>query len=146
MNEVDTILVPVDFDQHTDKLVEYALFVAEKFAATIHFYHVSEAFGGYERYEHPSLEEIETGLRAHSQIEMDRLVEKTSAQYGKCQGSVVNGDIVDEILVFSKKQDINLILIGTHGAKGLKRIILGSVAERVLKGASCPVLLFNPYH
>ncbi len=146
MNEINTILVPVDFDQHTDKLVAYALYVAKKFEANMHFFHVSEAFEGYERYEHPSFDEIEEGLRAHSQKEMNDLLERVRKEYTNCEGTVVNGDIVDEITRFAKEQNINLILIGTHGAKGLERIILGSVAERVLKGSTCPVLMFNPYH
>lgn len=146
MDTIKTILVPVDFDQHTDRLVEYALFVAEKFSASLQFVHVSEGFYGYALYEHPSFTEIEEGLRAHAQSEMTRLLERLASEAVACSGSVINGDIVDEILTLEKSKGVDMILIATHGKKGLERILLGSVAERVMKGATCPVLMFNPYH
>ncbi|MBV5318446.1 MAG: universal stress protein, partial [Desulfobulbaceae bacterium] len=49
------------------------------------------------------------------------------------------------IVEYAEKQATDLIIMATHGAKGIEKILLGSVAERVVKRASCPILLFNPY-
>ena len=58
---------------------------------------------------------------------------------------ILNGEVVDEIVNFAKEQGADLIVLGTHGAKGLEKILLGKVAERVLQKAHCPCLIMNPY-
>jgi nucleotide-binding universal stress UspA family protein len=60
-------------------------------------------------------------------------------------GIVIRGDIVEEIVKYADEEDAGLVIIGTHGARGLERILLGSVAERVLKSVHCPTLTMNPY-
>ena len=57
----------------------------------------------------------------------------------------MKGDTVYEIVAYAKNQKADLIVIGTHGTRGLEKILLGSVAERVLKRAHCPTLIINPY-
>ncbi len=58
---------------------------------------------------------------------------------------ILTGDAAEEIINFAQKEGFDLILMGTHGRKGLDKVIFGSVAERVVKGAPCPVLTINPY-
>jgi len=58
---------------------------------------------------------------------------------------ILIGDIAEEILNYIKLEEIDLVIIGTHGRKGMDRIIFGSVAERVIKSAPVPVLSVNPY-
>ena len=62
-----------------------------------------------------------------------------------CKTKVIVGDAAEEIVNYAKDEGINLIVMGTHGRKGLDRILFGSVAERVIKTASVPVLSVNPY-
>jgi len=61
------------------------------------------------------------------------------------EAKVVSGNPADEILRFSDKQGIDLIVMGTHGRKGLDRTLMGSVAEHVTKNAASPVLTVNPF-
>ena len=145
MQTISHIIVPVDFSKNTDKLVEFAMYVAGKFSAKITFFHVSETYGGYAGFAHTSTDEAEKELRAYSEQKMNNLVEDNKENCSDCSGKVVNGDTVDEILDFAKNEKADLILIGTHGAKGLEKILLGSVAERVVKNAPCPTLTYNPY-
>jgi len=70
---------------------------------------------------------------------------ESSEKNTSCTGKVVNGEVVDEIVAYTEEKNAGMIIIGTHGAKGLKKILLGNVAERVVHRAPCPVLLFNPY-
>jgi nucleotide-binding universal stress UspA family protein len=76
---------------------------------------------------------------------MAALIEKSSKLCPDCKGVVLNGDVADTLVEYAKENDIDLIVMGTHGAQGIEKILLGSVAERVLNRSSCPVLVFNPY-
>ena len=53
---------------------------------------------------------------------------------------------MDSIVAYAKEKEADLIIIGTHGRKGIEKIMLGSVAERVIKHAPCPTLIYNPHH
>ena len=145
MNEISQIVVPLDFGKHTDKLVAFATYIADKLSAKVSFFHVSESYGGYAGIAHTSLDQAEKELRAHAEQSMINLIQDNKEKCSGCSGKVVNGDIVDEIIAFAKEEKAGLIIIATHGAKGFEKIVLGSVAERVVKNAPCPTLTFNPY-
>ncbi len=61
------------------------------------------------------------------------------------RAEVVSGDPAEEIMRYAETEGVDLIVMGTHGRKGLERIIFGSVAEQVVKNAPVPVLVVNPY-
>jgi len=54
------------------------------------------------------------------------------------------GDVVDNLLEYTRKEGIDMIIMGTHGTRGIEKILLGSVAERVIKKATCPSLVYIP--
>ena len=58
---------------------------------------------------------------------------------------VLSGDVGEEVVKYAEQKKVQLIVMGTHGYKGLERIMFGSVAEKVVKTAHCPVLTLNPY-
>ena len=60
-------------------------------------------------------------------------------------GKILTGDIGEEIMEYGKSINSDLIIMGTHGYKGFERIIFGSVADKVVKNACCPVMTINPY-
>jgi nucleotide-binding universal stress UspA family protein len=137
--------VPVDFSKHTDKLVEFAVYIAGKLSAHINFLYVVETFGAYAGIAHTSLELAAKEIQDHYEQKMANLIADNKEKCLGCDGEVVKGDVVDEIISCAKKENTNLIIMGTHGSKGIEKIILGSVAERVVKNAPCPTLTFNPY-
>jgi nucleotide-binding universal stress UspA family protein len=97
-----------------------------------------------------SLPNLEEELFQSAQKRMDGFVEENSqtfadADLGKVDSLVVTGDVAEEILQYAEKNDIGLIVMGTHGYKGLERIMFGSVADKVVKNSCCPVLTINPY-
>jgi nucleotide-binding universal stress UspA family protein len=63
----------------------------------------------------------------------------------QAESLVLRGDIADEIVKTAAEKNVDLIVMGTHGRKGLEKVLLGSVAERVIKNAPCPVMTVNPY-
>jgi len=146
MRKIDRILVPVDFEKHTERLVEFAMYMAEKHAAEVALLHITETFETYAGLAHPSLDLAAEELYAYYEKKMVSLVENSKDKYPQCTGKVIKGDTVDEIIAFAKKENADLIIIGTHGAKGIEKIILGSVAERVIRKSPCPTLIFNPYN
>ncbi len=146
MDSIQHIVVPIDFNRHTDTLIDFAISMADMLSAQLHFLHVSEQYEGYGApLDSTTYQEIEKQIRAASEKRMEQLIADYSTKNKGCTGKVVNGDVEDEIIAYTKETKAGMIIIGTHGAKGLKKILLGNVAERVVHRAPCPVLLFNPY-
>lgn len=84
-------------------------------------------------------------LEQQAEERMAALVKKYEQRENGAGGNVVVGDASNEIIKYAKVQNADMIIIGTHGARGLEKILLGSTAERVVKKAPCPVLVFNPF-
>ena len=142
--EIKKIITPVDFENNTSKLVEFAFYIARQLSAEICFCHVVEPFAtGDMMLGSPSFVTFEKERRANAEERMINLIKDNEARSPSCSGKVLVGDITDEIVAYAK--DADMIIMGTHGAKGLEKILLGSVAERVLKKAGCPCLIMNPY-
>jgi nucleotide-binding universal stress UspA family protein len=148
METIQQIIVPVDFHQHTDELVDFSLNIASRLGAKITFLHVAEHItevAGYVDVYPASFKEIDEEIFSYAQKKMSSLVEKSKGAGPGCDGVVLRGDVVDCIVDHVRDKESGLIVMGTHGAKGIEKIMMGSVAERVLKRASCPILVVNPY-
>ncbi len=145
MQNITQIIVPVDLQQHTDKLIEFAVYIAGEFDAKVSFFHVVESLDSYAGVVHPSWDQIEKELKDHAEERMANIIIDNKDKCGGCSGKVAYGDVVDHILAYTKEQQGSLVIIGTHGRKGLEKIILGSVASEVIKKSACPTLIFNPY-
>jgi nucleotide-binding universal stress UspA family protein len=144
--EIKKIVVPVDFQKNTQKLVDYAAFIAKQLSAEIGFCHVLEPFiMGDMMIGSPSFSDFDVKRSSDAEERMGNLIQDTGALGIHCAGRVLLGETVEEIVNYAKKEQADMIVIGTHGAKGLEKILLGSVAERVVKRAGCPCLVMNPY-
>ncbi len=146
MVEVKKILFPVDFYESALKVLPVVKLMAEKLGAKIELIHVvkgSSDFVGYEMgaawYSNFEDELIKGGEKA-----MDRFVEEKLAGLD-VDTTVAVGDAAEEIIKYADKTGADMIIIGTHGRKGLEKILFGSVALGVAKGANCPVLTVNPH-
>lgn len=145
MKNSKQILVPVDFYQHTEKLVEFAIGVADEMKGKVIFLHVMESLMSYPGFRPETYKQFDAEITQHAERNMRELLSETKKKYSECTGVLLGGDVVDSIVTYVDENSIDLIIIGTHGAKGIEKILMGSVAERVLKRASCPTLIFNPY-
>ena len=144
MQEIRQIVVPVDFQSYTDELAEFAVSIANKLAAKLTFFHVVESVVYYADFIPSYLTLNDEENLAHAQKKMDALIEKSKKNWMGCTGIVKSGDVVDTILEYTKEEGIDLIIMGTHGARGIEKILLGSVADRVIKRAPCPTLVCKP--
>lgn len=140
MLEIKKILVPIDFSIHSEKLVNFAAEFSQNFGASLSFINVIEPVAAYEGF---GSAQFTSDLKEGMGKKMASLIEKYEEKYGTCEGKVVTGDIIDAIISNAEKCD--LIIIATHGYKKLEKILMGSVADRVVKRSPCPVLLINPY-
>lgn len=151
MKESNIIIVPVDFSTSTKSLVEYAVYMAGKLSAEVHLIHVVHLmhfvayFTGEAVLDVSYFQECEDMLLTKAKKKMANVIKDNSDKCTGCTGEVVTGDPVDKIIEVAREKDADLIIISTHGAKGLGKIMLGTVAGRVLKRAHCPVLTMNPF-
>ena len=145
------IIVPVDFSNSTESLVEYAVYMAGKLSAVTHFIHVVDLMNFVDYYTGeamlgvPYVHELEEMALTNAKEKMSNLIKDNRKNCAGCTGEVVTGDPVGKIIEIASEKDADLIVISTHGAKGLEKIMLGSAAGRVLKRVHCPVLTMNPF-
>lgn len=135
------ILVPVDFSDHSRKAVRYAARFAEQFGASLVLVHVAEPV----RYPEsviipPAMEEANQDLLKKSRKVLVEFAGKEVPAGIATQTTARLGRPYEEIVTAAKDCDADLIVIATHGHTGLKHLLLGSTAERVVRLAPCPVL------
>jgi nucleotide-binding universal stress UspA family protein len=119
---VQHILVATDFSDTADAALDVAIRYARSFRARLHLVHIFAA---------SDLGVTQLLADAAARAEPDVPVSVGGA----------GGDPAEEVLRYASRQPIDLIVVGTHGRSGVSRLILGSVAERVIRGARCPVLV-----
>ncbi len=152
MKDVKTIVTPVDFSDNADMIARSAAYVAGKFGAALHLIFVVQNFEDYSGFFVPpvNLPNLEEELLESAQQRMEGFVESnqeaiTAAGVSELHSKVLTGDVTDAILQYVQEHESGLIVMGTHGYKGLERIMFGSVADKVVKTACCPVMTINPY-
>lgn len=93
---------------------------------------------------------MEEELFSAAEEQIDEFVNRHKAMFddfdvSSVQSKVLSGDIGEEILNYAAEINCNMIIMGTHGYKGLERVLFGSVADKVVKNSCCPVMTINPY-
>ncbi len=144
MAQFERILVPTDFSPASDAALEYARTLARQFGSALNLVHVFEdpftsgAFVGDGTVMMP-LDLRETLLESAR----DQLAARHAAHVGtlpKASTDLLIGPGARRIVEHAQATHADLIVMGTHGRTGLPHLLLGSVAERVVRTASCPVL------
>ncbi len=152
MQQIKSILTPIDFSDNAGKIAKAAAYVAGTFKAELHLVFVVQNFEDYSGFFVPpiNLPNLEEELFASAQQQMESFVEEhkaafTAAGVTEVTSKVMSGDVAEEILSYAAKKKVQLIVMGTHGYKGVERIMFGSVADKVVKTACCAVMTINPY-
>ncbi len=143
MIEIRTILAPSDFSQHASQAVRYACALAERFGASIHLLHVIPDFvpAAPDPMLTPVLPpEYYTESEAQARETLTKLIEPAWGKPAAVTTSVRWGTPVEEIVEEARAKAADLIVIATHGRTGLRHVLMGSVAERIVREAPCPVL------
>jgi nucleotide-binding universal stress UspA family protein len=152
MQAVKIVITPIDFSDNAKMIADSAAYVAGKFGAELHLLFVVQDFEDYSGFFVPpvNLPNLTKDLLESAQQRMEEFIEScretaTAAGVAALSSTVLTGDVTEEILRYTEEVGGNLIIMGTHGYKGLERIMFGSVADKVVKTACCPVLTINPY-
>ena len=135
------ILVPVDFSPRAQKALAYGVALARQFGAKLTVLHVIELAYVSSGLGEVDLLPIETGLRGNASEELARLVQSQTAGIATVSQVVRTGQPWYEIAEAAREAAADLVIVGTHGYTGLKHVLLGSTAERVVRHAPCPVLV-----
>jgi nucleotide-binding universal stress UspA family protein len=135
-------LIPIDFSPYAEQALDYAIALAKQLQAHMTLLHVIQPplIAGADMGVWPSptfLEELEAAVTS----DMEGYLARVTAAGLEGEIVVVHGVPFQEILHAAKERHVDLIIMGTHGRTGLTHVLLGSVAEKVVRLAPCPVLI-----
>ena len=139
------ILHPTDFSDSSNLALKYACSLATQFGAELHLINVIHDVGMIS----PPISgfippDYYQQLTQYATEELAELPEKVINHSGSVVRNVCEGVPFVEIIRYAKENAIDMIVMGTHGYSGVKHLILGSVAENVVRKAPCPVLTIRP--
>jgi nucleotide-binding universal stress UspA family protein len=147
MIEVKKILLPTDFSACANQALDHAGYLADRYGAELHMLHAivlhdDDPFNAAAHF--TDVEEIQQRLQDLARIEMKAVIrERDAIPHDVVMRQRRGISVADTILDYSGEEDIDLIVMGTHGRRGLGHLFLGSAAERVVRLARCPVLTFR---
>jgi nucleotide-binding universal stress UspA family protein len=142
---ITRILVPIDFSPSARAALEYAAFLTARFGAALDVLHVWEP-PGYVGPDTLALLPVSAGqpgwdqTRGEVSREVEQFLGKAGAKPKNLSIRVEAGEPSDTILHIARETSVDLVVMGTHGRTGLSRLLIGSVAEAVLRRSTCPVL------
>lgn len=139
------ILCPVDFSEFTDQILNYAVTIAKRFDSELHLIHVIpnlNYFTPYESFLTPeNLVAIERNIEGEVEKDFDKITKKIDLPFKRI---IKTGVTFVEIIDYIKEHGVDLVVMGTHGRSGIEHILIGSVAEKVVRKSPCPVLTVRP--
>lgn len=144
--QIKTILVPTDFSKFADEGVQRAVQLAELTHATIHLVHASELPTMVGALDVPLTvpPEFFDRIRDSAQSQLDQCAKTVRAAGLEAHVHLACDTPARAILEAAVQVGADLIVMGTHGRTGMKHVLLGSVAERIVRLATCPVLTVKP--
>lgn len=149
MLSISNVLVPTDFSEGSAEALDYARLLCRTFGARLHLLHVLETTGlvnvisanGYAAIIPDLFDDIVAGKRE----QLGALLTTGERRGGRVKMTVLSGGSpAREIVKYAAAEHIDLIVIATHGRKGIPHFLLGSVAEAVVREAGCPVITVRP--
>ncbi len=135
---IKTVLALTDGSQNSRNSLRYALEICRKFGATLHILSVIEDMPSYVNLE------VGTEFMANMQETIEHEVvictRRCETSGVECVGVIRHGIPYEEIVAYAEEIDADLVVMSTHGHTGLSHILLGSVAEKIVRHSPCPVL------
>ena len=153
----DNILVPLDGSRLAEQALEHATALAKGHGATVHLLHVltqhpggAAPIGGGLEADHSRertaelARQLEEARLTHAQEYLDHTAERLQREGLKTATWVSQGPPDQEIVEYVRRNDIDLVVMSTHGHGGIRRLLTGSVTERVVRSGEAPVLVVPP--
>ncbi len=147
MQAFKNILFPIDFSECSQKIFPYALEMARTFEGRLYLLFVVHDISYLTTIDVPrdTLMNTVAEIARAGENQIEAFCDKHLSDFPNHETKVVTGNPADEIVKFADEQGVDLIVMGTHGRKGLDRTLMGSVADNVIKNAAVPVMTINPF-
>jgi nucleotide-binding universal stress UspA family protein len=139
MAEFERILFPTDFSESAENALRYAISLAKKYGSKLYVVHVVEPFTYTTDFGIDYSAQYKD-LEASAKKLLDEIVVSIKGNNIAVEGAVLSGEPFVEIIKHVKQKHIDLIVMATHGRTGIEHMLLGSVAEKVVRKSPCPVL------
>lgn len=143
MLSLKTVLVPTDFSDASESALRYGKAMAEAFGATLHVVHVMEdllAHAWAAEVYVSSMPQLRDEIEKESRQRLETLLGAEDRQRFRAETALLAGNPFLEIIRYAKAHEVDLIVMGTHGRGPIAHMLLGSVAEKVVRKSPCPVL------
>ncbi len=140
---IKNILVPIDFSIFSEEAMKWGIYLSKIFDAKLTLLHIVKPIIRSPTYI-KLLKEKKLSLREIAHLEMDKFLMKFDLTDLRYTTKILMGEPHKKIAQVAKKENSQLIIMGTHGRSGLSYLILGSVTERVLENACCDILAVKP--
>ena len=143
---IKKILVPIDFSEPSKNALKYAVSFAKYFGASLTLVYVVEPaiYPADFSFGQVALPDFERELRQRGKSELESLMETHVIGQVTASAKVCTGKPFLEIINTAREEHSDLILIASHGHTGVEHLLFGSTAEKVVRKASCPVLVLRP--
>ena len=149
MINIKKILLPIDFSKASTVLLPSALAFAEKYGARLFILFVAEdpfTYSGIPANTDLLPDQYFEDMVPRAQRKMATFVKDNMGKSSlDIEEVVLSGHPAEEIISYAKQKKMDLLIIGSHGFKGFEKFVFGSVAEKVIKMAPCPVLTINTH-
>lgn len=147
MISLKRILVPTDFSDSGKTALRYAVAMADQFGAAVDLMHVIEPPPPGALLSRLPVEELKQKMTENAEQQMEELHSEWGDYAFPVTRLIIHGYPFVEIIRQAKESDADLIIMGTHGRGAIGHMLIGSVAEKVVKKAPCPVLTVkHPEH
>ncbi|HMK61607.1 MAG TPA: universal stress protein [Dissulfurispiraceae bacterium] len=139
---IKNILFPTDFSEGAAHALSYAVDLAKTYKAKLYIAHVIQDIDVSSNLHipHQSVDVLFNEFSTSAKKGLDKLCVSVQEECKGIETFTLRGIPYEEILKFAPSKNIDLIVMATHGRKGLDRVLFGSTAERVVRNSSCPVL------
>ncbi len=145
MIDIKKILCAIDFSEASTPVADYTATLAKALSAEVLVLYVAPSLSQYVGFHVPpsSIENFVKDIVSGADESMRKFLDEHFKDVA-VKGEVATGYAAEEIITTAEEEKADLIVMGTHGRKGIDRILFGSVAEKVVKTAKCPVLTIRP--
>ena len=143
---ITRVLVPTDFSETSDAALDFARVIADTFGASLHLVHVFEdpfVAGAFAESYAALPPDMRTSLIEEATTRLNQRLSEADRSHFRGTTEVVGGTGASTIVEYARTHNIDLIVMGTHGRTGVVHALMGSVAERVVRTAPCPVLTIH---
>lgn len=147
MSEFKRILFPVDLSDSSAKIVPFVRTMASRFDSRLHLLFVARVFEYFSGMyvPPPSIADFEKQVVEGAEKRLYEFADEHFKDMAHTKSTVVSGEPAEGILNYIDSAGIDLVIMGTHGRKGLDKVIFGSVADRIVRSAPVPVMVVNPH-